>query len=78
MRYEGGGVMQNSLGGDDLHVVTTGANWYLDGQGLKITSDFGWSFGDISGQMTNYMLGWRESQDVEGSWVFRTQLQLSF
>ena len=78
LRFEGGGAIQNSYGGDDLHILTTGANWYLDGQGLKITSDFGWNFGDVSEEMTNYMLGWRESVDVEGEWVFRTQLQLAF
>ena len=59
-------------------MITTGANWYLDGHGLKITSDFGWNFGDVSAEMTNYMLGWRESPDHEGAWVFRTQLQLAF
>jgi len=78
LRFEGGGAIQNSYGGDDLHILTTGANWYLDGHGLKITSDFGWNFGDVSEEMTNYMLGWRESVDVEGEWVFRTQLQLAF
>ena len=78
LRFEGGGAIQNSYGGDDLHILTTGANWYLDGHGLKITSDFGWNFGDVSAEMTNYMLGWRESVDVEGEWVFRTQLQLAF
>jgi hypothetical protein len=78
LRFEGGGTIQNSAGGDDFRVLTTGANWYLDGQGLKVTSDFGWNFGDVSEKMTNYMLGWRESVDLEGEWVFRTQLQLSF
>ena len=78
LRFSGGGARQNEAGGDDLHILTAGANWYLDGQGLKITSDFGWNFGDVSREMTNYMLGWRESPDLEGAWVFRTQLQLAF
>jgi hypothetical protein len=53
-------------------------NWYLDGQGLKITSDFGWSLGEISLQMQNYMVGWRGSDNPDAQWLFRTQLQLSF
>jgi len=78
MRLEGGGALQNSVGGDDVHIITSGANWYLDGQGLKITSDFGWSLGEISTQMQNYMVGWRGSDNKNAQWLFRTQLQLSF
>ncbi|MDP6693299.1 MAG: porin [Phycisphaerales bacterium] len=78
LRFSGGGVMQNAAGGDDLHILTAGANWYLDGQGLKITSDIGWSLGDVSLQTANYMVGWRQSPDLEGQWLFRTQLQLLF
>ena len=78
MRLEGGGARQNSVGGDDVHIITSGANWYLDGQGLKITSDFGWSLGEISTQMQNYMVGWRGSDNKNAQWLFRTQLQLSF
>jgi hypothetical protein len=78
MRFEGGGARQNEAGGDDVHILTTGVNWYLDGQGLKITSDFGWSLGEISTQMQNYMVGWRGSDNRNAEWLFRTQLQLSF
>ena len=78
LRFEGGGAMQNSYGGDDVHIITAGANWYLDGQGLKITSDIGWNLGEISAQMTNFMVGWRASPSLEGEFLFRTQLQLSF
>jgi hypothetical protein len=78
MRFEGGGVMQNTVGGDDVHILTAGVNWYLDGQGLKITSDYGWSFGEISSGMENYMLGWRGTANQGAEWLFRTQLQLAF
>ncbi|MDP7004718.1 MAG: porin [Phycisphaerales bacterium] len=78
MRFEGGGIMQNTMGGDDVHILTGGVNWYLDGQGLKVTSDFGWSFGEISAAMDNFMLGWRSTPNQNAEWVFRTQLQLAF
>ena len=78
MRFEGGGIMQNSMGGDDVHILTSGVNWYLDGQGLKVTSDFGWSFGEISAAMENFMVGWRATPNQNGEWLFRTQLQLAF
>ena len=78
MRFEGGGVMQNSMGGDDIHILTSGVNWYLDGQGLKVTSDFGWSFGEISAGLANQMVGWRPTGNRNAEWLFRTQLQLAF
>jgi len=78
MRFEGGGIMQNQLGGDDVHIITGGFNWYLDGQGLKVTSDFGWSLGELPQRMENYMLGWRGSDNRNAEWLFRTQLQLLF
>ncbi len=78
MRFEGGGIMQNVLGGDDVHILTGGFNWYLDGQGLKVTSDFGWSFGEISKKMEKYMVVWRGCENRNAEWLFRTQLQLLF
>jgi len=87
IRYASGGVIQDSLGNNDVHILTNGINWYLDGQGLKITSDLGISFGEISvGQggsdsppgMANQMVGWRPSTNQNAEWLFRTQLQLAF
>ena len=84
IRYEGGGVKQDSLGNNDVNIVTNGVNWYLDGQGLKVTADYGWNFGEISGGaggapgMANAMLGWRTQTKQNAQWVFRTQLQLAF
>ncbi len=78
MRFEGGGVMQNTMGGDDVHILSAGVNWYLDGHGLKVTSDYGWSFGEISAGMQNWMVGWRGTTNRNAEWLFRTQLQLAF
>ena len=87
IRYASGGVMQDSLGNNDVNILTNGVNWYLDGQGLKVTTDFGVSFGEISagqgGQdnppaMANQMVGWRASPNQNAEWLFRTQLQLAF
>jgi hypothetical protein len=78
LRFEGGGVRQNQFGGDDVHILTGGVNWYLDKQGLKVTSDFGWSFGEISTSMGNQMVGWRATTNRNAEWLFRTQLQLAF
>ena len=78
IRYEGGGVIQDSLGNNDVNIFTNGINWYLDGQGLKVTSDFGWNFGELPPVMQNGMLGWRTSVNQNAGWVFRTQLQLAF
>jgi hypothetical protein len=76
--------MQDTQGNNDVHILTNGINWYLDGQGLKITSDLGISFGEISGGangspgMANAMVGWRPSVNQNAEWLFRTQLQLAF
>jgi len=84
VRYEGGGVEQDAFGNNDVNILTNGINWYLDGQGLKVTSDFGWSFGEISGGaggapgMSNEMVGWRAQNNQNAQWLFRTQLQLAF
>ncbi len=78
MRFEGGGIMQDEMGGATIQILTSGANWYLEGQQLKVTSDFGWNFGELQGIFTNQMLGWRGSPNRNGEWVFRTQLQVEF
>jgi hypothetical protein len=84
IRYQGGGVEQDQFGNNDVNILTNGMNWYLDGQGLKVTSDFGWSFGEISAGaggapgMSNEMVGWRTQLNQNAQWLFRTQLQLAF
>jgi hypothetical protein len=78
LRFEGGGAMLDDLGGDTVQILTAGANWYLDKQGLKVTCDYGWSIGKITPVMDNWMVGWRQSNNRDAQWLFRTQLQLSF
>ena len=84
IRFQGGGVEQDQFGNNDVNILTNGINWYLDGQGLKVTSDFGWSFGEISAGngsapgMSNEMVGWRTQINQNAQWLFRTQLQLAF
>ena len=78
LRFEGGGAMLDDLGGDTVQILTAGANWYLDKQGLKVTCDYGWSIGKITPVMDNWMVGWRQSNNRDAQWLFRTQLQLAF
>ena len=60
-----------------LNIVTAGLNWYLDGQDLKWTTDFGMNVGsDVGASYIDTASGWRASG--EGEFVFRTRLQLIF
>ena len=60
-----------------LNIVTVGLNWYLDGQDLKWTTDFGMNVGsDVGGSYIDTASGWRASG--QGEFVFRTRLQLIF
>jgi hypothetical protein len=57
-------------------VITTGVNWYIDGQDLKWTFDMGFGMGDVSYSWQNLQAGWRISGTDQ--LVMRTQLQLQF
>ena len=60
-----------------LNIVTVGLNWYLDGQDLKWTTDFGMNVGsDVGSSYIDTASGWRASG--QGEFVFRTRLQLIF
>lgn len=60
-----------------LSIVTVGVNWYLDGQDLKWTTDFGMTVGSAVGaSYIDTASGWRASG--HGEFVFRTRLQLIF
>ena len=60
-----------------LNIVTVGLNWYLDGQDLKWTTDFGMNVGsDVGSSYVDTASGWRASG--QGEFVFRTRLQLIF
>jgi hypothetical protein len=58
------------------NVITTGLNWYIDGQDLKWTIDFGYGITDINFAWQNLPAGWRIS--ASDQFVMRTQLQLVF
>ena len=78
VRYSAGGAIQDTFGGANIQILTSGANWYIEGQQFKITSDLGWNFGELQGIFANQMLGWRGSPNRNAEWVFRTQLQVEF
>jgi hypothetical protein len=58
------------------NVVTTGLNWYIDGQDLKWTIDFGYAITNVNYSWQNLPAGWRIS--ASDQFVMRTQLQLMF
>ncbi|MBL9121971.1 MAG: hypothetical protein JNL80_18840 [Phycisphaerae bacterium] len=60
-----------------LHLITVGANWYLDGHDVKITGDFGYALDSVGPSWYAPQAGWRVSQ-VRDEWVARLQLQLAF
>ena len=78
VRFEGGGPDSELAGGDKLQVLTLGMNHYVDGQDLKFTADFGFSFGEISAQMANTEAGWNIDARRRNQAMLRTQLQLMF
>lgn len=59
-----------------LNMLTAGINWYLDGQDVKATLDFGWAFEAIDPAFTDIPAGWRPSSS--GEFVLRTRVQLMF
>jgi hypothetical protein len=59
-----------------FNVVTTGVNWYIDGQDLKWTWDIGFGMSDVGYSWQNLPAGWRISGTDQ--LVMRTQLQLAF
>jgi hypothetical protein len=64
---------------DDLWLLTIGANYYIDGQDLKLTADIGFGFDQIDKAWNSDIAGWRvESPGAEPQVVFRTQFQLLF
>ena len=76
----GGGGQPSALQGyafqQPYSVITTGVNWYIDGQDLKWTTDVGFSMGDVGYSWQNLAAGWRVSGTDQV--VVRTQLQLQF
>lgn len=59
-----------------VSVWTTGVNYYIDGQDLKVTADFGYGFTPIYPSASVPATGWRASESDE--FVVRAQMQLLF
>ncbi len=59
-----------------LAILTVGANWYIDGQDIKWTTDLGYAFEEVDPVWQTYQAGWRASGRNE--LVFRTKFQLMF
>jgi hypothetical protein len=80
-RYEFGRIDSNDdlVNEPNLHVVTTGVNWYIDGQDLKWSFDFGIGIDDVSQFWAANIAGYRpDGTDTRSQLVFRTQFQLLF
>jgi hypothetical protein len=60
-----------------LQIATVGVNWYIDGEDLKWSSDFGIAFDAVDGIWYNGENGWRAAAE-ESEIVFRTMLQMAF
>ena len=64
---------------EDLWLFTIGANYYIDGQDLKLSADIGFGFNPIDVSWNSDIAGWRvDADDGDPQVVFRTQFQLMF
>lgn len=63
--------------GNPLEILTIGLNWYIDGEDLKWSSDFGIAFDSVDGVWYDGENGWRASADPNEI-VIRTMLQMAF
>jgi hypothetical protein len=76
-RYEWGTL--DIPGQQDLSIVTIGANWYISGQNLKWTNDFGVAFNEVGAGWSVSGTGWRiDAPGEDGQFVARSQFQLLF
>ncbi len=65
--------------GSNLMVATVGVNYYIDGQDLKWTADFGYGFNEVESIYASDIAGWRtDGNGANPQLVFRTQFQLMF
>ncbi|MBT8484651.1 MAG: hypothetical protein HKO59_10015 [Phycisphaerales bacterium] len=78
-RWEYGWWRFSNFDFSDLHAVTLGVNYYIDGHDLKWTTDIGFGVGKIDQNWEADIAGWRQDADsAEPQVVFRTQFQLLF
>ncbi len=59
-----------------VSILTTGVNYYIDGQDAKVTADFGYGFTPIYPSTATPSTGWGTSSSDE--FVMRAQMQLLF
>lgn len=83
LRYEWADF--DTVGVDDLSILTGGVNYYFAGHQAKASLDVGYSFESVpgvlasGGAVSNDMAGWHaDSNNDDGQVVVRTQLQLAF
>jgi hypothetical protein len=63
----------------DLHAVTVGTNYYIDGHDVKWTTDFGYGLDVIDTAWDSDIAGWRQDTSTSNpQLVLRTQIQLLF
>ncbi len=76
-RYEWGTL--DIPGQQDLSIATVGYNWYISGQNLKWTNDFGVAFNEVGAGWSVSGTGWRiDAPGENGQVVVRSQFQLLF
>ncbi|MBU3728418.1 MAG: bZIP transcription factor [Phycisphaerales bacterium] len=71
-----GTIIQYTQGQSHLSIATVGVNWYIDGQDLKVSADFGYAFTPVDPAFATPQIGWRGSESDE--FVMRAQIQLMF
>jgi len=78
-RYEFGWWEAEDFDFADLHVLTFGAIYYMEGHDLKWTSDFGITLNEVEAIWDSNIAGFRShTGDTDPQLVFRTQFQLQF
>jgi hypothetical protein len=62
---------------NNLSIANVGVNWYIDGQDIKWTTQFGWALDSVDPSWYNWETGWRVTGSRDAL-VFQSQLQLLF
>jgi len=60
-----------------LNLINVGFNWYIDGQDIKWTNQFGYALNSVDPSWFNWETGWRVTGSRDAL-VFQSQLQLLF
>lgn len=78
-RWEYGQFKLDNGGFPDIHVLTTGWNWYIDGHDAKLSVDIGLAVDEVNGIWDSDIAGWRvDRAGDEFQFVVRSQFQLMF